>query len=47
MKFAAIMARLGRQVKHYGILPQDHDMDVNNLASLTLARKLEELGVPK
>lgn len=46
MKFAAIMARLGRQVKHYGILPPDHDMDVNNLASLTLARKLEELGVP-
>ena len=46
MKFTAIMARLGRQVKHYGILPPDHDMDVNNLASLTLARKLEELGVP-
>ncbi|HKA16098.1 MAG TPA: phosphotransferase family protein [Myxococcota bacterium] len=46
MKFGAIMARLGRQVKHYGILPPDHDMDVNNLASLTLARKLDELGVP-
>ena len=46
MKFAAIMARLGRQLKHYEILPADHDMDVNNLASLTLARKLAELGVP-
>jgi aminoglycoside phosphotransferase (APT) family kinase protein len=46
MKFTAIMARLGRQVKHYGILPPDHDMDVNNLASLTLAKKLDELGVP-
>jgi aminoglycoside phosphotransferase (APT) family kinase protein len=46
MKFASIMARLGRQVKHYGILPPDHEMDVNNLASLTLARKLDEVGVP-
>ncbi len=46
LKFAAIMARLGRQMKHYEILPQDHDMDVHNLASVTLARKLEELGVP-
>ena len=46
MKFAAIMARLGRQLKHYEILPADHDMDVNNLASVTLERKLAELGVP-
>ena len=46
LKFAAIMARLGRQMKHYGILPPDHDMDVNNLASITLERKLAELGVP-
>jgi aminoglycoside phosphotransferase (APT) family kinase protein len=47
MKFTAIMARLGRQLKHYEILPADHDMDVNNLASITLERKLAELGVPK
>jgi len=33
-------------MKHYGILPAEHDMDVHNLASQTLARKLEELGVP-
>ena len=46
VKFAAIMARLGRQLVHYEILPPDHDMDVDNLASATLARKLEELGVP-
>ncbi len=46
LKFGAIMARLGRQMKHYELLPPDHDMDVNNLASLTLARKLDELGVP-
>jgi aminoglycoside phosphotransferase (APT) family kinase protein len=46
MKFAAIMARLGRQLKHYEILPAEHDMDVNNLGSVTLARKLAEVGVP-
>jgi aminoglycoside phosphotransferase (APT) family kinase protein len=46
MKFGAIMARLGRQMKHYELLPVEHDMDVNNLASVTLARKLDELGVP-
>lgn len=46
-KFAAIMARLGRQMKHYGLLPCEHDMDVNNLASATLARVLEELGAPR
>jgi aminoglycoside phosphotransferase (APT) family kinase protein len=46
MKFAAIIARLGRQMKHYEVLPADSDMDVNNMASLTLARKLDELGVP-
>jgi len=45
-KFAAIMARLGCQLKHYELLPADHDMDVINLASQTLARKLDEVGVP-
>ena len=46
MKFAAIIARLGRQMKHYEVLPPDHEMDVNNFAADILARKLEELGVP-
>jgi len=45
-KFAAIIARLGRQMKHYEVLPPDHEMDVNNFAADILARKLEELGVP-
>ena len=44
LKFAAIIARLGRQMKHYDVLPPEHDMDVNNMASVTLARKLDELG---
>ena len=46
MKFAAIIARLGRQMKHYELLPADNDMDVNNFASAILAKKLAELGVP-
>lgn len=41
-RFAVIMARIGLQMKHYGILPEDAEMDVDNLASQTLARVLEE-----
>jgi aminoglycoside phosphotransferase (APT) family kinase protein len=43
-RFSVIMARLGLQMKHYEVLPQDHDMDVVNLAALTLQRKLAEVG---
>ena len=46
LEFEAIIARLGLQRKHYEVLPPDHDMDVDNLASATLARQLDELGVP-
>jgi len=41
-KFSVIMARITRQMKYYEILPEDNDMDVNNLASATLARLFEE-----
>jgi len=44
MRFAVIMARIGLQMKHYGLAPDDSALDVENLASLTLQRKLEELG---
>ncbi|MDX1648892.1 MAG: phosphotransferase family protein [Myxococcota bacterium] len=44
LRFAVIMARIGLQMKHHGILPEDADMDVDNLASSTLARLLEEQG---
>jgi len=37
-KFAIIMARVSLQMKHYEILPPDNDMDVNNLASVTLEK---------
>jgi len=43
-RFAVIMARIGLQMKHDGVLPQDSEMDVDNLASLTLARVLEEVA---
>ena len=46
LKFAAIIARLGRQMKHYEVLPADNEMDVNNFASAILARKLAEIGAP-
>lgn len=42
-KFTAIMARVILQMKHYEIFPADNDMDVNNLASQTLARVLAEV----
>ncbi|HXQ21507.1 MAG TPA: hypothetical protein VN812_07530, partial [Candidatus Acidoferrales bacterium] len=42
-KFTAIMARVILQMKHYEIMPADSDMDVNNLASVTLARVLDEV----
>jgi aminoglycoside phosphotransferase (APT) family kinase protein len=44
LRFSVQMARIGMQMKHYEILPPDHGMDVDNLASQTLARALEEAG---
>lgn len=41
-RFAIIMSRVGQQMKHYEIFPPDSDMDVNNLATVTLERVLEE-----
>lgn len=46
LKFSAIIGRLGLQMKHYEVLPADHEMDVDNFASTILARQLDELGVP-
>ncbi len=41
-KFAAIMARVSLQLMHYEYLPADSGMDVDNLASQTLARVLAD-----
>ena len=43
-KFAIIMSRVMLQLKYYELFPADSDMDVNNLASHTLARVLAEVG---
>ena len=43
-KFSLIIARIGLQMKHYGLLPEDHEMDVENFASKTLARALAGVG---
>jgi aminoglycoside phosphotransferase (APT) family kinase protein len=44
MRFSVNMARIGLAMKRYEILPPDHAMDVDNLASQTLAWALEEAG---
>ena len=44
MRFSVNMARIGLQMKHSGILPADHAMDVDNLGSQTLARAMQEVG---
>jgi aminoglycoside phosphotransferase (APT) family kinase protein len=45
LRFSAIMARIGLQMKHYEILPADDPFDVDNLASVTLARRLVRAGL--
>lgn len=41
-KFTLIMSRVVQQMKHFGLLPPESDMDVNNLASVVLAKAMEE-----
>ena len=43
-KFAAIMARVIQQMKHYEVFPADSDMDINNLATGPLATTLDAVG---
>jgi aminoglycoside phosphotransferase (APT) family kinase protein len=45
-KFAVIMARIGLQMKHYGIAPPEATFDAENLATVVLGRALDELGAP-
>jgi aminoglycoside phosphotransferase (APT) family kinase protein len=45
MRFAAIMIRVVRQMKHYEILPADSAFDIDNPASQLLAKVLEGLEV--
>jgi aminoglycoside phosphotransferase (APT) family kinase protein len=41
MRFSVIMARLSRQMQHYGLLPPDSDFGVTNPCSRLLARLLD------
>ncbi|MFP6640623.1 MAG: phosphotransferase family protein, partial [Myxococcota bacterium] len=43
-RFAAIMARLFLQMKHYEILPEDADVDITNLSTPVLESLLAEVG---
>lgn len=43
LRFSLIMARIVGQMKHYEVLPADHAMDVDNLASVVLRRLLAEV----
>ena len=44
-RFAVIMARIGRQMKYYEIVPEDNTFESSNLGSAVLATLLEEEGV--
>ncbi len=43
MKFSVIMARIGLQMKHYGVMPPEADFDVENLASMALEKAMREI----
>lgn len=42
LRFAAIMIRVARQMKHYEILPPDSNFDIENPASQLLAKVMQE-----
>ena len=42
LRFAVIMARIAGQMKHFGVLPPDHPMDAENLATVVLGHLMEE-----
>ncbi len=41
LRFGVIMARLGQQLLHYGVLPEDSDFEIDNTCSRMLAQMLE------
>ena len=44
LRLAVIMARLGLQMKHYGVLPEEHEMDTVNFVSATLSSLLDQVA---
>jgi aminoglycoside phosphotransferase (APT) family kinase protein len=45
MRFSVILIRLGKQLKHYGLLPSDLNFEVDNPVSNLHRLQLQELGV--
>jgi aminoglycoside phosphotransferase (APT) family kinase protein len=43
-RFSVIMARLGQQMKSYGVLPAESDFDANNTCTRMLAARLKRAG---
>lgn len=41
LRFSAVMARVGQQLRHYGLLPADSDFETNNTCSRLLETLLE------
>ncbi len=44
MRFSIHIGRIGLQMKHYEVVPEDNAFDVDNLASQMLAKRLAEVG---
>jgi len=44
MRFTVIMVRVGKQMKHYELIPADSDFHVNNTVSALLEKVLAEVG---
>jgi aminoglycoside phosphotransferase (APT) family kinase protein len=45
MRFSIHIGRIGLQMKHHGVVPEDNSFDADNLASQMLARRMAEIGV--
>ena len=45
MRFAVILTRLAAELKHYGVLPEESDFEVNNPVSNLHRVQLEEKGI--
>jgi aminoglycoside phosphotransferase (APT) family kinase protein len=41
MRFGVIMMRIGQQLNHYGLIPDESDFEVNNIVTRLLANLLE------
>jgi len=47
LRFSAVMARVGQQLRHYGLLPADSDFEIDNTCSRLLKTLLEATPVSR